>query len=94
MQHINVLSLTVNYKQFDMIYFVQKVIRADVVYSSVTPCTKPITLIFETIELVLSVLADPVSVASQNRNILDSTYSNVQVAAPCSNSFQSSAFRE
>jgi hypothetical protein len=39
------------------------------------------------------VLADQVSITSQNRNILGSAYSEVQVAAPYSNSFQSSAFR-
>jgi hypothetical protein len=36
------------------------------------------------------ILADQVSITSQNRNILSSAYSDVQVAAPCSNSFQSS----
>jgi hypothetical protein len=53
---------------------------------------KPITLKFEKNEIMLSVY-DQVSVTSQNRNILGCAYSEMQVAALCSNSFQSSDFR-
>jgi hypothetical protein len=41
----------------------------------------------------ICVLADQIPIDSQNTNILGSAYSEVQVAAPCSNSFQSSLFR-
>jgi hypothetical protein len=61
-------------------------------YNGVAPCMKPITLKFETIEIMLSVLADQVSITSQDINITGSAYSKVQLAAPCSDYFQSSDF--
>jgi hypothetical protein len=41
----------------------------------------------------ISVLAAQVSITSQNRNVLSNAYSEIHVAAPCSNSVQNSAFR-
>ena len=63
--------------------------------NSVAPCMKPLTFKFEKIEIKLSVcwLTKYLS-PLKNRNILGSAYSEVQVAVPCSISFQSSAFRE
>jgi hypothetical protein len=58
--------------------------------NSVVPCIKPKTLKFEKIETMLRVSADQVAITSQIRN---SAYSELRVTAPCSNYFQSSAFR-
>jgi hypothetical protein len=41
---------------------------------------------------VICVLADQVSITSENSNMLGSAYSGEQVTEPCSSSFQSSTF--
>jgi hypothetical protein len=62
-------------------------------FNSVALCMKAITLKFEkNWDNAICMLASQVPITSQNRNILGSAHSEVQVAAPCSNSFQSIAF--